>query len=77
MQALLPEGPGGPPERWAEQARSIVAESDGIDIAWAAGVHRDALVAAWAALGWPSAPPSVYIHLKFVYATPEQRSAQT
>ncbi|HNP58614.1 MAG TPA: hypothetical protein PK331_02335 [Gordonia sp. (in: high G+C Gram-positive bacteria)] len=75
MQALLPEGPGGPPERWAEQARSIVAESDGIDIAWAAGVHPRRLVAAWAALGWPSAPPSVYTYLKFVYATPEQRSA--
>ncbi len=75
MQALLPQGPGGPPARWAQRAQTIVAESDGVDIAWAAGVHPRRLVAAWVALGRPSEPPSVYTYLKVIYATREQRSA--
>ena len=75
MQALLPQGPGGPSEPWAEQARSIVAESDGVDIAWAAGVHPRRLVDAWAALGRPMERPSVYTCLKVVYGTLEPQSA--
>jgi hypothetical protein len=75
IQALLPQGPGGPPARWAQRAQAIVAESDGVDIAWAAGLHPRRLVAAWVALGRPPEPPSVYTYLKFIYAIPEQRTA--
>ncbi len=75
MRALLPHGPGGPPARWAERAQSIVAESDGVDIAWAAGVHPRHLDTAWRNLRCPAESPSVYTYLEFIYGTPDRRSA--